>query len=166
MSGTSIRSHQESVTVGAAAETLYDLVSDITRTGEWSPVCTSCWWDDEAEAGQVGAWFTGRNELPHRTWETRSEVVAAERGREFAWVVGGSFVRWGFTLAPAAAGTTLTESWAFLPGGIAMFTEKYGDEAQAQVADRTRQALDGIPKTLAAIKRIAESTAAAQQGRS
>lgn len=154
---TNTRQHQESVTVQVSAETLYDLVSDVTRTGEWSPVCTSCWWDDEASAGRLGGWFTGRNELPHRTWETRSKVVAAERGREFAWVVGGRFVRWGFTLTPAANGTTLTESWEFLPDGIAMFEEKYGDEASAQIAERTQQALDGIPKTLAAIKRIAES---------
>ena len=158
MSQTSIRTHQASVTVEASAEALYDLVSDITRTGEWSPVCTSCWWDDEAEAGRVGSWFTGRNALPDRTWETRSEVVAAERGREFAWVVGGSFVRWGFTLSTARTGTTLTESWEFLPGGIAMFEEKFGDQAHVQITDRTQQALDGIPKTLAAIKRIAEST--------
>ena len=162
MSETSIRSHRESVTVEASAEALYDLVSDIGRTGEWSPVCRSCWWDDEATAGQVGAWFTGHNELPHRTWETRSEVVAAERGREFAWVVGGSFVRWGFTLAPAEGGTTLTETWEFLPGGIAMFEEKFGDEAPDQIADRTQQALHGIPETLAAIKRIAESRAGAR----
>ncbi len=158
MRETSIRSHHESVTVEASTEKLYDLVSDITRTGEWSPVCTSCWWDDEVEAGQVGAWFTGRNELPHRTWETRSEVVVAERGREFAWVVGGSFVRWSFTFAPVETGTVLTESWEFLPGGIAMFEEKYGDDARVQITDRTQQALDGIPKTLRAIKRIAESS--------
>ncbi len=158
MRETSIRSHQESVTVEASADLLYDLVSDITRTGEWSPVCRSCWWDDEAEAGQVGAWFTGRNELPHRTWETRSEVVTAERGREFAWVVGGSLVRWGFTLAPVETGTMLTESWEFLPGGIAMFEEKFGDDARVQITDRTQQALDSIPKTLAAIKRIAEAS--------
>ena len=165
MNQISIRQHQESVTVQASAETLYDLVSDITRTGEWSPVCTSCWWDDEHSAGQVGAWFTGRNELPHRTWETRSQVVAAERGREFAWVVGGSFVRWGFTLTPADTGTTLTESWEFLPAGIAMFEEKFGDGASVQITDRTQQALDGIPKTLAAIKRIAESIAANEEAR-
>ncbi len=157
MSETSLRKHQESVTVDASAEALYDLVSDITRTGEWSPVCTSCWWDDDEEAGRVGAWFTGHNELPHRTWETRSEVVAAERGREFAFVVGGTFVRWGFTFAPTETGTSLSESWEFLPGGIAMFEEKFGDEAAEQIADRTQQALDGIPKTLAAIKRIAEA---------
>ena len=163
MRETGIRHHQESVVVDASAETLYDVVSDITRTGEWSPVCTSCWWDDGADAGQVGAWFTGRNELPSRTWETRSKVVVAQRGREFAWVVGGSFVRWAFVLTPAERGTTLTETWEFLPGGIAMFEEKYGDQAPAQIADRTQQALDGNPKTLAAIKRIVESTNAQQQ---
>ncbi len=105
--------------------------------------------------------------LPHRTWETRSEVVAAERGREFAWVVGGSFVRWGFTLAPVETGkgTTLTEYWEFLPGGIAMFEEKFGDGGHLQITDRTQQALDGIPKTLAAIKRIAESTDAGEEAR-
>ncbi len=153
----STRTHQESVVVQASVHRLYDLVSDIARTGEWSPVCTTCWWDDDAEAGQAGAWFTGRNVLGDRTWETRSQVVVADRGREFAWVVGGSFVRWGFTLSPTENGTTLTESWEFLPGGIAMFEEKYGDQAREQIADRTRQALDGIPRTLAAIKRIAES---------
>lgn len=160
MSQDSIRQHQESVTVQSSPETLYDLVSDITRTGEWSPICTACWWDDEDNAGQVGAWFTGRNELPHRTWETRSQVVAAERGREFAWLVGGIFVRWGFTLTPGDNETVLTESWEFLPAGIAMFQEKFGDKAPEQIADRTQQALDGIPRTLAAIKRIAESAAA------
>ena len=158
MSEPSIRRYQESVTVVAPAEALYDMVSDITRTGEWSPVCTSCWWDEGAQAGQVGAWFTGHNELPDRTWETRSEVAVAERGREFAWVVGGSFVRWGFTLVPAGPVTTLTESWESLPAGLAMFEEKFGDQANAQIAVRTQQALVGIPKTLAAVKRIAEST--------
>ena len=165
MNQNNIRQYQESVTVKASADTLYDLVSDITRTGEWSPICKACWWDDEDSAGQVGAWFTGRNELPHRTWETRSQVAAAERGREFAWVVGGKFVRWGFTMAPADTGTTLTESWEFLPDGIAMFEEKFGDKASEQIADRTQQALDGIPVTLAAIKQIAESFAADQEVR-
>jgi hypothetical protein len=85
-------------------------------------------------------------------------VVVAERGREFAWVVGGSYVRWGFTFAPVDTGTILTESWEFLPVGIAMFEERFGDQANAEITDRTQQALDGIPKTLAALKRIAEAS--------
>ncbi len=150
--------HRGSVVVAAPPERVYDIVSDVTRTGEWSPVCTACWWDDPAEAGRVGAWFTGRNELPHRTWETRSRVVAAERGREFAWVVGDGYVRWGFTLAPDAGGTSLTESWEFLPAGIAMFHDTYGERAAAEIQERTEQAHTGIARTLAAIRQIAEDT--------
>ena len=148
--------HADSVVVRSSPEALYDLVSDVTRTGEWSPVCRACWWD-EGTPGEVGSWFTGRNETPERTWETRSQVVAAERGREFAWLVGGAYARWGFTLEPVEDGTRLTESWEFLPAGLARFAERYGDEAQAQIDERTRAAHEGIPATLAAIRRIAES---------
>lgn len=157
MTHTPGHTYEQSIIIESTPEVLYDLVSDITRTGEWSPVCQACWWDDASEAGEVGAWFTGRNELPGRVWETRSQVVAADRGREFAWIVGGSFVRWGFTLEPEGAAVKLTESWEFLPSGIAMFQEKYGDGADTAIDDRTRQAHDGIPRTLRAIKQIAEA---------
>lgn len=148
--------HSGSITVAVPPEELYDLVSDVTRTGEWSPICTACWWDEGASA-QEGDWFTGRNVTPERTWETRSRVVAADRGREFAFVVGGSYVRWGYTFTAVDGGTELTESWEFLPDGLAMFAERYGDAAQDEIADRTRAAHASIPATLAAIKRIAES---------
>ena len=149
-------SYSESIVVERPPETVYDLVSDVTRTGEWSPVCKACWWDDGA-GPKPGAWFTGRNEVPGRTWETRSQVVAAEPGREFAWLVGGAWVRWGYTFTPVDRGTRVTESWEFLPAGRARFEERYGAEAPAQIADRTEAARTGIPATLAAIKRIAES---------
>ncbi|MGH3367325.1 MAG: SRPBCC family protein [Nocardioidaceae bacterium] len=148
--------HQESVVVDAGPEVLFDLVTDIGRTGEWSPICTGCWWDDPTGAGRVGAWFTGRNELPHRTWETRSKVVVADRPTEFAFHVGDGFVRWGYTFQPTGEGTVLTESWHFLPAGIEMFHQKYGEQAETEIADRIRAAQTGISATLAAIKRIAE----------
>ncbi len=47
--------------------------------------------------------------------------------------------------------------WHMLPGGLAMFAEKYGERAQVEVDERTDAAYSGIPVTLAAIKRIAES---------
>jgi ribosome-associated toxin RatA of RatAB toxin-antitoxin module len=149
------RTHSSSVVVRATPEAVYDLVSDVTRTGEWSPVCRACWWDEGGSA-RVGAWFTGRNEVPGRTWETRSQVVAADRGREFAWVVGGSLVHWAFRMEPADGGTRLTEAWEFLPAGIDLFHERYGDAAEEQIADRTRAAHEGIPATLEAVRRIAE----------
>jgi hypothetical protein len=148
--------YSASIVVARPAESLYDMVSDVTRMGEWSPVCKACWWDD-GDSLRVGAWFTGRNELPERVWETRSQVVAAERGREFTFVVGGSLVRWSYAFTPVDGGTQVTESWEFLPDGIARFQARFGEDAQAQIANRTEAAHTGIPITLAAIKESAES---------
>ncbi|MGZ6833860.1 MAG: SRPBCC family protein, partial [Mycobacteriaceae bacterium] len=36
-------SYSESIFVAHPPELVYDLVSDVTRTGEWSPVCKACW---------------------------------------------------------------------------------------------------------------------------
>src|ERR1044071_10304311 len=146
----------ESITVALPSDELYAMVSDVTRMGEWSPICKACWWD-EGEGPRVGAWFTGRNELPERTWETRSEVVAAGPGREVAFVVLGTIARWGYTFVPVDGGAELTESWEFLPGGLEFFEERFGDDAPAQIADRVEKGRTGIPETLAAIKRAAEA---------
>src|SRR5579875_3599496 len=145
----------ESVVVACPPGTLYEMVSDVTRMGEWSPICRQCWWD-EGQGPKEGAWFTGRNQTPERTWGTRSQVVAARPGQEFAFMVNGGRVRWGYTFEPVDGGTRLTESWEFLPAGLEAFRERYGDEAEAQVADRREAAHSGIPATLAAIKRAAE----------
>ena len=148
--------YSESIVVARSPEVLYDMVSDVTRMGEWSPVCQACWWDD-GDGPRAGAWFTGRNELPERTWETRSQVVAADRGREFAFEVNSGWVRWGYAFAAVDSGTQVTESWEFLPAGIAGFHDRYGNGAEAQIANRTEAAHQGIPATLAAIKKAAEA---------
>ena len=148
--------HSDSIVVSCAPEALYDMVADVTRMGEWSPVCTGCWWD-EGDGPTAGAWFTGRNELPDRTWETRCEVVAADRGREFAFVVAGTKTRWGYRFRGVDEGTELTETWDFDPAGVAVFAERFGDDAENQIEVRYQLARTGIPDTLAAIKRAAES---------
>ena len=145
----------DAIHVALPPERVYALVSDITRMGEWSPVCKACWWEGGG-GPEVGAWFVGRNVTPERTWETRSQVVAADPGREFAWEVNGGWVRWGFRMDAEAGGTRLTESWSFLPKGIAGFHERFGEAAEAEIAKRSEAARSGIPATLAAIKRTAE----------
>ena len=151
--------YRESILVACAPDKLYDLVSDVTRMGEWSPICAACWWDDDG-GPRPGAWFTGRNQTPERTWETRSQVVVADPGREFAFEVNHGWVRWTYTFASAGAGpeqTELTETWQFLPAGIAGFHGRYGEDAGNQIAERTSAAHRGIPLTLAAIKKTAEA---------
>jgi Polyketide cyclase / dehydrase and lipid transport len=148
--------YEESAVIARSPGDLYDMVSDITRMGEWSPVCKACWWDEGSEP-TAGAWFTGRNESPGRDpWETRSQVVAASPGTEFAFVVGGTWTRWGYTFTPAADGTLVTESWQMLPDGIQRFEARYGPEMAAQLANRFEAARTGIPATLAALKQAAE----------
>ena len=134
----------ESIHVDVSPDDLYALVSDVPRMGEWSPVCRACWWD-EGTGPQVGAWFTGRNETPERTWETRSQVVAATPGREFAWEVNNGWVYWGYHFEPEGHGSRLTESWEFRPAGIAGFHERYGPDADAQIEKRSEAAKSGIP---------------------
>lgn len=141
--------------IEATPGAVYDLVSDITLMGGWSPVCIASWWDDGASA-TVGARFTGRNETEGRSWETRCEVVAADRGREFAFVAGDGWVRWTYVFAEHGTGTEVTESWQLLPAGRQLFESKYGAEAAAVIANRRETAATGIPATLAAIKRTAE----------
>lgn len=149
--------YSDSIVVDTDPETLYALVSDVTNMGRWSPQCKECWWEDEDAGPVAGAWFKGRNEAGDRIWETRSQVVVAEPGREFVWEVNGGWVRWGFTLDPVEDGTRLTQSWEFLPAGIAGFHERWSDDAEHQIALRERNAKEGIPATLAAIKKTAEA---------
>ena len=48
-------SYSESIVIAASPDAVYDLVSDMTRMGEWSPVCRACWWDEggRAAAGRL-----------------------------------------------------------------------------------------------------------------
>ena len=155
--------HSASLVIASPAGQLYEMVSDITRMGEWSPVCRACWWD-EGGGPHVGAWFTGRNELPGQMWETRCEVVAAEPGREFAFVVRGT-VRWGYGFDPIGGGTRVTESWEILPEGVTAFTERYGDGAVSQMAARQADAEQNIAASLQAMKQGAEGSGQAGEQR-
>ncbi|NMO93093.1 SRPBCC family protein [Actinomycetospora sp. TBRC 11914] len=147
--------HAESIHVDADPRAVWDVVSDVTRTGEWSPICARCEWDP-GDGPHVGAHFTGYNVKPDREWETRSEVVAAETGRVFRWSVNGGRVFWGFEMVPDGEGTRLTETWEFPPEGREFFRQRYGEAADTEIAIRQADARAGIPETLAAVKRVVE----------
>jgi hypothetical protein len=152
--------HSGSIVVARPPEEVYALVSDVTRMGEWSPVCTACWWDEGASPTE-GAWFTGRNETPERTWETRCRVAAADPGEEFTFVVMADdepMTRWSYTFAPTADGTELTETWEPQPGILARFAAIPDGGGAAALQVRVDAAHSGIPATLGAIKAAAEAS--------
>lgn len=144
---------QESIVVPATPQEVHALVSDVTRTGEWSQQCQRCEWEDERRG--EGARFTGFNRTPEREWQTISEVVAAVPGEHFAWSVGPGRAEWGYRMRPGVGGgTELTEYTRTTPYFEEVFAERYGDRAEEEIAVRQQAARAGIPATLAAIREV------------
>ena len=100
--------------VAAAPSTLYDMVSDVTRMGSWSPETASCRWVGRDTGPAVGAHFVGANRYGWRRWRTRCTVVAADPGRRFAFdvtAVGFPISHWEYRFEPNGEGCRVVESW-------------------------------------------------------
>ncbi len=109
---------QDSVTVhiDAPADRIWELVSDVTRIGSYSPETFEAKWIDGATGPSVGAKFRGhvkRNGKGPIYWTTCT-VRESEPGRVFSFGVGSSdkpLNVWSYRLASAGDGTDVTESF-------------------------------------------------------
>jgi len=100
--------------IAVPPDALYAMVSDITRTGEWSPENLGGRWVGKKIGPSVGARFRGSNRRGFRRWSTTCTVVAAETGRRFAFdvaVAGITVARWSYEFVPDGTGTLVTEIW-------------------------------------------------------
>ena len=102
------------IEIEAPADLIYELVSDVTRMGEWSPECTGGKWLGAASGPTVGARFKGTNKKRF-AWSTKSKVVLAEPGKAFTFdrdrpILFG-VMRWSYELTPLPTGTRVTESF-------------------------------------------------------
>lgn len=111
------RECEATVTVQAPAEAVWAVVSDVTRTGEWSGECRGCEWVRGATGATPGARFKGRNERGRARWARLNEIDVADASTELAWhtVMKGVYrdsTQWRIMLRPGAdgQGTTVTES--------------------------------------------------------
>ena len=108
----------DSVTVHMAAppERIWELVSDVTRIGSYSPETFEAEWLDGATGPAVGARFRGhvkRNGKGPVYWTTCT-VLASTPGSEFAFGVGAAdkpINVWRYRLEPSGDGTDVTESF-------------------------------------------------------
>jgi uncharacterized protein YndB with AHSA1/START domain len=153
--GTSGEAH---VIVEAPPDTVYDLVSDVTRMGEWSPETVHCEWLDGATKAVPGARFKGTNKRGFVRWSTKPEVVEADRGRVFAFETksAGPSTRWTYTFEAApGGGTQLGESFEMLnpDGAMLRFVERH----IMRIKDRKADLIAGMQQTLERIKSVAES---------
>jgi len=108
----------DSVTLhmNASPDAVWDLVSDVTKIGRYSPETFEAEWLEGATGPAVGAKFRGhvkRNGWGPRYW-THCTVTVSEVGREFAFAVGSAgnpLNTWTYHLEPAGDGTDVTESF-------------------------------------------------------
>lgn len=138
--------------VQASPETVYDLITDLTRIGEHSPETVSASWI-EGDSAAVGSRFKGRNKMGFLTWTTVSTVLAAEPGRVFSFSTSSSDTTWTYTLEPVPHGTRVTETMqkdGDQPGPIRVLQRLAG------VSDRHAHLRAGMTTTLERVAASAE----------
>ncbi len=108
-----------STTIAAPPEAIYDVVADVTRTGEWSDETRRVEWTS-ADRG-AGARFKGWNRVGRFRWTRHCEVLVAERGSVFAFrTIPGrapskrDSTLWRFELTPVGNGTRVEQSYQLL----------------------------------------------------
>jgi uncharacterized protein YndB with AHSA1/START domain len=151
----------DSVTVhmNAPAGEVWDLVSDVTQIGRYSPETFEAEWLGGATGPEVGARFRGHVKRNGRgpTYWTTCEVVASEPGREFAFAVqtGGKPTNtWRYEIEEAGDGCDVTESFRLADNpALRLYWFALGWA-------RGRTNRDGMRTTLERIRAVAEADAA------
>ncbi|WP_310964997.1 SRPBCC family protein [Nocardioides terrisoli] len=150
----------DSVTVhmDASADRVWDLLSDVTRIGEFSPETFEAKWTRGATGPAAGAYFKGhvrRNGIGPVYW-TLCRVVTCEPGEEFTFTVlaGNREVNtWGYRIAPAGNGVDVTEF--FQLAGNPLLKAYWG--VLGRLRGRTNR--NGMRTTLERIKAVVEHAA-------
>jgi len=114
--GTLPKSGHVEVVANATPEAVWEIVSDITRVGDWSHECKAGVWVDGATSARPGARFKGTNKNGKQSWTRSNEVLTVDAPREFSWrtvpsrLYADSTV-WTITLEPVEGGTRIVQSF-------------------------------------------------------
>lgn len=142
--------------IAAPADTVWAMVSDLPRMGEWSPENEGARWLAGSSGPSLGARFRGRNRNGSRRWTTAGRVVGCEPGRLFSFritAVGLPISEWRYEFEPYGAGCRVSETWTDLRGPI---TKVLGKPVSG-VAERTEHNRRTMTETLRRLKEAAEA---------
>jgi hypothetical protein len=109
--GTIPRHGRVECDVDAPAVVVWKIVTDVTRTGEWSGENQGNKWIDGATSARVGACFRGRNRQGRSHWKRVCKVTALEDERELVWQTVWTWLHpdvteWHIELRPLAGDRT------------------------------------------------------------
>ncbi|MFJ6692990.1 SRPBCC family protein [Streptomyces sp. NPDC091294] len=160
--------------VAASPETVYETVSDLSRSGEWSTECQGGTWV-RGEPSTVGAVFEGRNvrgtepvpwaPVIRGEWTTKAEVVEAVPGKVFRWVIlteagARQESTWSFEIEPAEGGSLLIHHYRLgrLTEGLAKIFRAGLDEAGRDrfVKEWNAKLAADVQRTVERVKAVVE----------
>jgi uncharacterized protein YndB with AHSA1/START domain len=152
-----LRTDSAEAMIAAPPESVYGLVADMPRMGEWSPECQRLEWTEGATAPVTGARFVGHNVGGPRgllKWSRTGTVLEAVPGVEFAFATDEGGIEgtiWRYRFAPLDGGTRVTESYEIKK--IPLW---------ARVVDvptnRAKELREGMRHTLDQLKAFAEAS--------
>jgi hypothetical protein len=102
------------IDIAASPPAVWAVVSDLGRTGEWSPECRRV---QTLGRIQAGCWLIGFNRRGTARWTTLSRVVGYQPGQEISWQVLTNGSVWTYRLEATPVGTRLVETRQ-TPNGI------------------------------------------------
>ena len=144
------------IDISATPAEVWKVVSDVRRTGEWSPECRKVivW-----RRGRIrrGTWLTGINKAGWVIWPTNSKVVLFDEDRVIGWRVVESGARWTYRLEAVGDVTKLSEHRE-LPEGKTWIAKIFARTALGGDENHDRHLRRGMERTLRRIKDEVESS--------
>jgi uncharacterized protein YndB with AHSA1/START domain len=147
---------EASVTIKATPERVWELVTDVTKMGRFSPGNTGGKWLGRVDQPAAGAKFIGFNRRGLARWITRCTVLECERPSRFSFQVAENKMRWGWRIEEGDGGTVLTQ-WRDRVGQPSAPVRIFADLLYRGKLDE--EMVVGMRNTLDAVKAEAERTA-------
>ena len=100
--------------IAASADTVWAMISDLPRMGEWSPENEGGEWLESATGPAPGATFRGANRNGSKAWTMLVTLVDVEPGRRLSFRTswhGAPSAEWSYDIEPTETGCRVTESW-------------------------------------------------------
>ncbi|OZC71375.1 polyketide cyclase [Rhodococcus sp. 06-462-5] len=146
---------EATIDIAASPETVWSVVSDLQRMGEWSPQCKKM----KVFGGPVGKGTKtlNVNRKGMLVWPTTSKVVTFEPNRELAFRVAENKTIWSYTLTPTATGTTVVEKRE-APTGTSAVSSFLVQRVLGGIDEFDVELIDGMNKTLRRIKTESEKS--------
>jgi uncharacterized protein YndB with AHSA1/START domain len=135
--------------VPVPVDAVWRLVSDFSRTGDWSHECLAVEWLDGAIVAAPGVRFRGANKSLYLRWHRTCVVTEVDPGRSITWrtIPTWRFVdstEWRFTLEPLDHGTRIAQTYQVLrcprwwEWVVLRFNPPHRDRTAALAADLSR----------------------------